>query len=216
MKKLALLSILISAAFAQNAHADVINFSQFGAVGTSLPGPQMGTTVGGVGFTITSPNNTFSVFQENQTNGPNHWNGEFPSLAPVLYDGNGSGGVTITFATGLTSLSVSAQANNSGLFTETMMAFNGTTLLGTVSASGNNVLFGAEGTNPTLTFNGTDITKVIIDTTNDAAGFALYGGAGGIAPGVPEPSSWAMMILGFFSLGFMAYRRKSTPTFRFA
>jgi hypothetical protein len=26
---------------------------------------------------------------------------------------------------------------------------------------------------------------------------------------VPEPSTWAMMILGFFGVGFMAYRRKS-------
>jgi hypothetical protein len=26
---------------------------------------------------------------------------------------------------------------------------------------------------------------------------------------VPEPSTWAMMILGFFGLGFVAYRRKS-------
>ena len=26
---------------------------------------------------------------------------------------------------------------------------------------------------------------------------------------VPEPSTWAMMILGFAGLGFMAYRRKS-------
>jgi PEP-CTERM motif len=25
---------------------------------------------------------------------------------------------------------------------------------------------------------------------------------------VPEPSTWAMMILGFFGVGFMAYRRK--------
>jgi PEP-CTERM motif len=32
-----------------------------------------------------------------------------------------------------------------------------------------------------------------------------------IAP-VPEPSTWAMMILGFFGLGFMAYRRKSPAT----
>jgi PEP-CTERM motif len=26
---------------------------------------------------------------------------------------------------------------------------------------------------------------------------------------VPEPSTWAMMLLGFAGLGFMAYRRKS-------
>jgi hypothetical protein len=33
-----------------------------------------------------------------------------------------------------------------------------------------------------------------------------------IAGGVPEPSTWAMMILGFAGIGFMAYRRKAkTP-----
>jgi len=34
---------------------------------------------------------------------------------------------------------------------------------------------------------------------------------------VPEPSTWAMMVLGFAGLGFMAYRRKSaTPALRVA
>jgi len=33
---------------------------------------------------------------------------------------------------------------------------------------------------------------------------------------VPEPSTWAMMILGFFGVGFVAYRRKSGPALRFA
>jgi hypothetical protein len=28
---------------------------------------------------------------------------------------------------------------------------------------------------------------------------------------VPEPSTWAMMILGFAGIGFMAYRRKAKP-----
>jgi hypothetical protein len=31
------------------------------------------------------------------------------------------------------------------------------------------------------------------------------------APAVPEPPTWAMMILGFCGVGFMAYRRKSKP-----
>jgi hypothetical protein len=30
---------------------------------------------------------------------------------------------------------------------------------------------------------------------------------------VPEPSTWAMMILGFVGIGFMAYRKKSKPAF---
>jgi len=33
---------------------------------------------------------------------------------------------------------------------------------------------------------------------------------------VPEPSTWAMLILGFMGVGFMAYRRKSQTSFRFA
>jgi len=33
----------------------------------------------------------------------------------------------------------------------------------------------------------------------------------GIAGAVPEPSTWAMMILGFCGVGFMVYRRKSKP-----
>jgi hypothetical protein len=32
-----------------------------------------------------------------------------------------------------------------------------------------------------------------------------------LTAGVPEPSTWAMMILGFTGVGFMSYRRKSKP-----
>jgi hypothetical protein len=40
-----------------------------------------------------------------------------------------------------------------------------------------------------------------------------FGNAGvwTLASSVPEPSTWAMMILGFTGVGFMAYRRKSKP-----
>jgi hypothetical protein len=31
-----------------------------------------------------------------------------------------------------------------------------------------------------------------------------------VVEGVPEPSTWAMMILGFAGIGFMAYRRRNT------
>jgi hypothetical protein len=38
-----------------------------------------------------------------------------------------------------------------------------------------------------------------------------------IAEAVPEPSTWAMMILGFFGIGFMAHRRKGArPQLRLA
>jgi hypothetical protein len=37
-----------------------------------------------------------------------------------------------------------------------------------------------------------------------------------VASAVPESSTWAMMILGFMGIGFMAYRRKGRSTFRLA
>lgn len=37
-----------------------------------------------------------------------------------------------------------------------------------------------------------------------------------VTSAVPEPSTWAMMILGFCGVGFMAYRKKSATTFRLA
>ena len=50
-------------------------------------------------------------------------------------------------------------------------------------------------------------------TTTDAyqitSVYLLDGTAQGVS-GVPEPSTWALMILGFCSLGFMGYRRKQT------
>lgn len=36
------------------------------------------------------------------------------------------------------------------------------------------------------------------------------------APAVPEPSTWAMLVLGFLGVGFVAYHRKDSSAFRFA
>jgi PEP-CTERM motif len=52
--------------------------------------------------------------------------------------------------------------------------------------------------------------------TLTANGFNVSGGGGNLeffnpAPAVPEPSTWAMMMLGFAGIGFLAYRRKSKP-----
>jgi hypothetical protein len=41
-------------------------------------------------------------------------------------------------------------------------------------------------------------------------GSGLSGGPGGVGA-VPEPSTWAMLLLGFAGIGFMTYRRKSKP-----
>jgi hypothetical protein len=51
----------------------------------------------------------------------------------------------------------------------------------------------------------------------DASGVGINNDVniGSVLAPIPEPSTWAMMILGFFGLGFMAYRRRNqTAAFR--
>jgi hypothetical protein len=43
------------------------------------------------------------------------------------------------------------------------------------------------------------------------SGTLTFSPSGGTTPAVPEPSTWAMLLLGFAGLGFAAYLRKSKP-----
>ena len=53
-----------------------------------------------------------------------------------------------------------------------------------------------------------------LNLSGTGGGTAGYGGTLSVAA-VPEPATWAMMILGFAGVGFMAYRRRNqTATFR--
>jgi PEP-CTERM motif len=56
----------------------------------------------------------------------------------------------------------------------------------------------------------------VTDTGGNGIDVLVYAQAGlPIAGSVPEPSTWAMLILGFVGIGFMAYRRKpSAPQLR--
>ena len=62
--------------------------------------------------------------------------------------------------------------------------------------------------------NGQRITSVNL-TANPGGLFSdirqnRIGGVGPITAAVPEPSTWAMMILGFIGLGFIGYRKKTS------
>jgi len=77
-----------------------------------------------------------------------------------------------------------------------------------------------------LSFLGVDfgsavVSRVRITSGNTALGSTEGGGVdlvvmddflyGEPVAGVPEPSTWAMLLLGFAGVGFMAYRRKAKP-----
>src|ERR1700687_1672725 len=53
----------------------------------------------------------------------------------------------------------------------------------------------------------TDRSKRALSMSHDGSAYSSRA-----VGGVPEPSTLAMMILGFAGIGFMAYRRKSKPT----
>jgi hypothetical protein len=56
-----------------------------------------------------------------------------------------------------------------------------------------------------------DAVDIVLDPQNRGEFQSGEGTHGGItlSSAVPEPSTWAMMILGFCGVGFMAYRRKN-------
>jgi len=59
-----------------------------------------------------------------------------------------------------------------------------------------------------------DAGNYYLDISGIAGTTAGYGGnlsTSLVAP-IPEPSTWAMMILGFAGVGFMAYRRRRGTT----
>ena len=67
-------------------------------------------------------------------------------------------------------------------------------------------------------FTGDSVTDTVINlgsnfgpnidlTINGFGDFAI----GGVVEGVPEPSTWALMLLGFAGLGYAGYRRTREP-----
>jgi hypothetical protein len=84
-----------------------------------------------------------------------------------------------------------------------------------VSVGGSNITL--NGTLPayapySFTFVGTGSDTLSIGAVNSQGYYYVDGvSVVDVAAPVPEPSTWAMLLLGFAGLGFMAYRRKSKP-----
>lgn len=217
MRNLCLGTVALAAVMASPAHADFINFAQFGPVGTAVANGAVGTTLSGVHFGITDSGAAFTEYCESKARtcaATDTWAGEFYANEVILFDNFGAGPVKISFTSPLTSLTdLQAQANDYGAFSETLDAFNsiGTMVNSDTAAwfnSTSNLTYG-EGTIPVLGVAAASIAYVTVITTNNGGGFAL-GGVGGVGnpggPTIPEPSTWAMMVIGLAGLGFARYR----------
>jgi len=86
--------------------------------------------------------------------------------------------------------------------------FGTTTLLGSASFTGiNNVSFTPTVTiTPGVPFSVTEVVEVIPSGTGVGSDLSTVS-VGGSVSTIPEPSTWAMMVLGFAGLGYVAFRR---------
>jgi hypothetical protein len=78
-----------------------------------------------------------------------------------------------------------------------------------LSTGGNLVINFYEFLQPILNLNSASLENCC--GTSRSTGLSGAVGEADLTTAVPEPATWAMMLLGFAGIGFMAYRRKSKP-----
>jgi PEP-CTERM motif len=67
-------------------------------------------------------------------------------------------------------------------------------------------------TNAYIMFSGLSFDNVKLSSSGNSFEFDnVFAGSQSQVGGIPEPSTWAMMLLGFAGVGYMAYRRKTKP-----
>jgi hypothetical protein len=122
--------------------------------------------------------------------------------------------VTFTPLPGLdyTSFSTRGQLNLDGTVSITVTDLVGQTFTFVEKASQDFTTIGVEA----LFGTGEFIKSVTVSTSNDSFQSVKQIDFGFAVAAIPEASTWAMMILGFMGVGFMAYRRKSQNHFRLA
>jgi hypothetical protein len=226
-------SLVISAIFlcsATAANAAVIDWADWGsAVSSPVVGTAIGTTSSGVtiGYTgeLQSLVTNYPSFQPSSSFvGGNVGNAPSPSGGVLqLFGGNSGVTDTITFSTAVTnpvfaiwslgSPSITARFDFTDAEPFTIQAGGANAEYGgsSIVKSGNSI-FGTEG-NGTIQFIGT-FSQI---TWTNPVFENWYGVTVGVQAAVPEPSTWAMLILGFAGIGFIAYWQKQNgQAFRIA
>ncbi len=151
----------------------------------------------------------------------------------TIYDGNLDDGRSINilfnaaFAATITNFSFDLLNYASGI-DQILEVFDkdGNKLFGTVLAVVPQDPSADNGSNNGYDFADSKYTRYSVDSTNGIGGFRIlpFGSEGNVSiddlsvsvAAVPEPSTWAMMILGFAGVGFMAYRRRKGSALRLA
>jgi hypothetical protein len=208
---IALAAVSITSA---NAAIVTIGLQEAGVNGGAITTEATGTDSAAI------TNTAYGTFNINNVSG---------TVLPGSLQGNslnatGSSGTLNVFVT-FQGLNAPSNAFFSG-FTENSLTA-GTTVQELTLLSTTNALFaGTQLSSQTFTTDG-----AVVQTAFASSGAGPYsiteeyiistganGGSGNstIVVSVPETSTWAMMIVGFLGVGFLAYRRKAAPSFRIA
>lgn len=127
---------------------------------------------------------------------------------------------TITLGVGLYSIGFSAYLPQNGFNNQFDALFSGsvigTTLLTTNVAANTPMQWYDFVTTVNIAVAGDYTTTFTFATDGRPAKDVVIDQAFVVAGAVPEPSTWAMMILGFLGIGFVAYRRKAPPALQLA
>ena len=126
-------------------------------------------------------------------------------------NGIGTGDITTTFTS---SIQFPDNLNPLNLDLLEVTVFNGTTLFDIPITTVGNQEKGGAGIAVPITLGAQNILSV----TYLSRGFGAYGGTLNFLPTapIPEPATWAMMLVGFGAIGFAMRRRKVQPKVRFA
>jgi len=190
-----LLETAMATGIASPATATIINFDDISVASGSYA-------------SITSPYQGFNwsnTYAENHVANPDSvgYNTGIVSQSNAAFNGAGNQ-ASFSLASGTFTFT-------SGYFTD---AFSGTASVVVTDNLGDSKSFLVTNSGPTLeSFNWTGVNTVYINATEFGGGIQIVFDDLTVTQvaAVPEPSTWAMMILGFVGIGFMAYRRKSKP-----
>jgi trimeric autotransporter adhesin len=144
----------------------------------------------------------------------------FTTPSQVQFYAYGAGGgfnsSGVTFSTGVWEQFIAERSgNNLYIYFNDQLVETGS-ISGAITPSTNPLLIGARdaGDGRNFTVNGLiDDAGIWNRALSPTEIGELWNNGNGLAfqSSVPEPSTWAMMLLGFAGVGFMAYRRKSKP-----